>query len=130
MADGGGDKKKALKNVGGAQRRTWDLAEYEKRALERAEGGDDKREGDVDSRPLRDREEFKKAETGAAGPAGSARAFVKHRETNLNLTNAIGKTQVSLFKLKIVRIARQTFISGHCRQRSSQQRRGLVLRCL
>jgi U4/U6.U5 tri-snRNP component SNU23 len=48
----------------------------------------------MDSRPLRDREEFRKAESGMAGPSGSSRAFVKRRETNLNLTSAIGKTQI------------------------------------
>jgi U4/U6.U5 tri-snRNP component SNU23 len=90
-----GAKKTDGKNVGGAQRRTWDVEEYEKRAKERAELGDeDLKEGDVDSRPLRDREEFKKASADMAGPSGSSRAFVKHRTTNLNLTAAIGKTQV------------------------------------
>jgi len=82
------------KNVGGAQRRTWDIGEYEKRARDRAELGDATVEGDVDSRPLRDREEFKKASSDMVGPAGSARAYVKHREKNLNLASAIGKTQL------------------------------------
>ena len=85
---------KEKKNVGGAQRRTWDIEEYERRAKERAETGDETVEGDMDSRPLRDREEFKKAAEGMAGPSGSARAFVKVRETNLNLNSAIGKTQI------------------------------------
>jgi len=90
-----GSKKTDGKNVGGAQRRTWDLEEYEKRAKDRAElGDDDLKEGDVDSRPLRDREEFKSASADMAGPSGSSRAFVKHRTTNLNLTAAIGKTQI------------------------------------
>jgi len=87
-------KKEEGKNVGGAQRRTWDVEAYEKRAKERAEAGDDAVEGDMDSRPKRDREEFKPAPSGAAGPAGSTRAFVQHRTTNLNLNSAIGKTQI------------------------------------
>mmetsp|Transcript_45945 Transcript_45945/g.92717 ORF Transcript_45945/g.92717 Transcript_45945/m.92717 type:complete len:239 (+) Transcript_45945:106-822(+) len=93
-AEAASSSKEVGKNVGGAQRRTWDIEEYEKRARERAELGDETVEGDVDSRPLRDREEFKKADSGMMGPEGSKRAFVKHRETNLNLTSAIGKTQI------------------------------------
>ena len=45
-------------NAGGAQRRTWDLEEYERRAKERADNGGEAVEGDVDDRPMRDREEF------------------------------------------------------------------------
>jgi U4/U6.U5 tri-snRNP component SNU23 len=84
-------------NVGGAQRTSrWDLEEYERRAKERAEndGEDPSRDGDVDSRPMRDREEFQRADVGMAGPAGSSRAFVQQRKTNLNLASAVGKTQV------------------------------------
>jgi hypothetical protein len=36
--------KKETTNVGGAQRRTWDVEEYEKRAKERAELGAEERE--------------------------------------------------------------------------------------
>ena len=34
------------------------------------------------------------ADAAAAGPAGSNRAFLKKRETNLALTSAVGKTQI------------------------------------
>ena len=64
-------------NVGGAQRTSrWDLEEYERRAKERAEndGEDPSRDGDVDSRPMRDREEFQRADVGMAGPAGERRS--------------------------------------------------------
>jgi len=91
MAD---KSKERQTNAGGAQRRTWDLEEYEKRARERAELGDDVVEGDVDERPMRDREEFHTADAAAAGPAGSNRAFLKKRDTNLGLNNAIGKSQI------------------------------------
>ena len=88
--------KEMTKNVGGAQREArWDLKEYERKARERAEnGGEDPDRGDVDDRPVRDREEFKKAEEGMAGPAGSSRAFVQQRKTKLNLENAVGKTKI------------------------------------
>lgn len=58
MADNKPDEGKSSKpkerqtNAGGAQRRTWDLEEYEKRARERAELGDEGVEGDVDDRPV------------------------------------------------------------------------------
>ena len=58
MADNKPDEGKSSKpkerqtNAGGAQRRTWDLEEYEKRARERAELGDEGVEGDVDERPV------------------------------------------------------------------------------
>uniref|UniRef100_A0A7S2WR40 U1-type domain-containing protein n=1 Tax=Rhizochromulina marina TaxID=1034831 RepID=A0A7S2WR40_9STRA len=83
------------KNVGGAQRRTWDVKEYEKKAQERLareEGGIV--EGDVDDRPVRDRDEFRRAEDQAAGPAGSARAFLNNRNRALGLEKAAGKTQI------------------------------------
>mmetsp|Transcript_6606 Transcript_6606/g.15159 ORF Transcript_6606/g.15159 Transcript_6606/m.15159 type:complete len:235 (+) Transcript_6606:45-749(+) len=88
------DTKETGKNVGGAQRRTWDVEEYERRARERAENGEVAVEGDVDSRPLRAREEFQRAGEEMQGPEGSSRAFVQARKTNLNLTSAIGKTQI------------------------------------
>jgi U4/U6.U5 tri-snRNP component SNU23 len=43
---------------------------------------------------VRKREEFQSAEAGAAGPTGSKRAFLKHRETDLGLDSKVGKTQV------------------------------------
>lgn len=83
-----------MANAAGAQRRTWDLELYERRARERVELGDEKVEGDVDDRPIRDREEFQRAEDDMQGPAGSSRAFLKLRSKNLQLDNAAGKTQI------------------------------------
>lgn len=66
---------KQVQNV--ESRRTWDRDYYEKKAKERLEKGDDYQE--KDDGPLRrsTKEEFQPAPTGAAGPAGSARAYLK-----------------------------------------------------
>lgn len=43
---------------------------------------------------VRKREEFQSAEQGAAGPEGSKRAYLKHREADLGLEDKVGKIQV------------------------------------
>ena len=70
---------KQVKNV--EARRTWDRDYYEARAKERIEKGDDFNDNEDTSR-LGSKEEFQPAPSGAAGPAGSARAFLKVRETH------------------------------------------------
>lgn len=43
---------------------------------------------------MRKREEFLSADSGAQGPEGSKRAFLKHREQDLRLDEKINKIQV------------------------------------
>jgi U4/U6.U5 tri-snRNP component SNU23 len=79
-------------------RRTWDKEFYEKKAKERAEGGDDYvDQGDggnaAKARKLM-KEEFKAAEDGAAGPMGSQRAFLKSRINKVELDGKVGKIEV------------------------------------
>lgn len=71
---------KQVKNV--ESRRTWDRDYYEAKAKERIEKGDDYQDKDEASSaggPSRrsHKEEFQPAAAGAAGPAGSARAYLK-----------------------------------------------------
>lgn len=77
-------------------RRTWDKEEYAKKAKERAERGEDY---DAESTNLAKakaprKEEFTKADANAAGPMGSERAFLKVRESRVDLESKVGKTQV------------------------------------
>lgn len=77
------------------ERQTWDRAKYEERARLRASGqlpdddDEDKKKPIVSSR-----EEFKAADEGAAGPAGSARAFLKAREKRVTLDTNVGTVKV------------------------------------
>lgn len=67
---------KQVKNV--ESRRTWDRDYYEAKAKERIEKGDDYQEKDEGGPSRRSqKEEFQPAAQGAAGPAGSARAYLK-----------------------------------------------------
>jgi U4/U6.U5 tri-snRNP component SNU23 len=77
-------------------RRTWDKEEYSKKAKERAELGDDYDTEDTSSSKAKAarKEEFTKADDGAAGPMGSERAFLKVREGRVDLESKVGKTQV------------------------------------
>jgi U4/U6.U5 tri-snRNP component SNU23 len=78
-------------------RRTWDKDFYEKRARDRAEQGDDYVEGDSGPAAKMKRatkEEFRAAEDGAAGPAGSQRAFLKSRTGKIDLEEKVGKIEV------------------------------------
>ncbi len=69
---------KQVKNV--EARRTWDRDYYEAKAKERIEKGDDYQEKDEAGPSRRStKEEFQPAAPGAAGPAGSARAYLKAR---------------------------------------------------
>lgn len=65
-------------------RRTWDNDYYEAKAKERLEKGDDFQDKDDGSvRRNSNKEEFQPAPTGAAGPAGSARAYLKASYSSL-----------------------------------------------
>lgn len=77
-------------------RRTWDKEEYAKKARVRAEMGDDYDAEDSRSNKAKEKpkEEFAKADDGAAGPMGSERAFLKVREGRVDLESKVGKTQV------------------------------------
>lgn len=86
-------------------RRTWDKQAYEEKARERAEAEAEAQDGPLTDAPgaaakdgvKRMREEFVAAEPGAAGPEGSARAFVRAREGDsllANLENKAGTTQI------------------------------------
>lgn len=70
---------KQVKNV--ESRRTWDRDYYEAKAKERIEKGDEYQDKDEAGGPSRrsHKEEFQPAAPGAAGPAGSARAYLKVR---------------------------------------------------
>ncbi|KAF1319974.1 Zinc finger matrin-type protein 2, partial [Globisporangium splendens] len=72
------------KGVTNFERQTWDRELYEKRAQLRASGQLEEKE----------KEEFKAAEEGAQGPAGSARAFLKARSQKVTLDNNVGTVRV------------------------------------
>ena len=78
-------------------RRTWDKEAYAAKAKERLERGDEEEEeelGVAHKRKPSRREEFEAAEEGAAGPAGSDRAFIKARENRVDLESNVGKTTI------------------------------------
>ena len=66
-------------------RRTWDKNKYEQKAKDREEYGDEHvdKPAATDDEGVRDRQEFRAAEPGAAGPAGSKRAWLQPREKTL-----------------------------------------------
>ncbi|KAF4045152.1 Zinc-finger double-stranded RNA-binding [Phytophthora infestans] len=88
------DKSSARKGAGVANvsRQTWDRAHYEKLAQLRAEGKLEKEETKkvVNS----SKEEFQSANEDAAGPAGSARAFLKARTAKMSLESSVGTVKV------------------------------------
>eukprot|EP00624_Nannochloropsis_granulata_P004072 evm.model.NODE_304_length_7458_cov_52.294716.2 len=83
--------KKAKKPSGAlnVERRTWDLEHFQEVAKERLEkeasGESEKKKPGF----VRKREEFQSAEQGAAGPEGSKRAYLKHREADLGLEDKV-----------------------------------------
>jgi U4/U6.U5 tri-snRNP component SNU23 len=81
-----------VKGALNVKRRTWDAGEYEQKAKERVE-----REAEVKKAEVvhKDREEFKAAEEGAAGPLGSRRAFLSARKDKVDVESMLGKTQVA-----------------------------------
>lgn len=66
---------KQVQNV--ESRRTWDRDYYEAKAKERIEKGDDYQDKEDGPSRRSNKEEFQPAAAGAAGPAGSARAYLK-----------------------------------------------------
>lgn len=76
-------------------RRSWDKEYYKEKALERIEKGENYEEEEKNAADKRrNREEFKAAPEGAAGPMGSARAFLSARTESLGLDSKVGKTEV------------------------------------
>jgi U4/U6.U5 tri-snRNP component SNU23 len=77
-------------------RRTWDKDFYEKKARDRAEQGDDYDDGEGPAAKSRKvmKEEFKAADGGAAGPAGSQRAFLQSRVNKIDLDQKVGKVEM------------------------------------
>ncbi|CAI5735017.1 unnamed protein product [Hyaloperonospora brassicae] len=88
------DKTPARKGAGVANvvRQTWDRAHYEQLAKLRADGQLEKEE--PKNVITSSKEEFQSASEGAAGPAGSARAFLKARSSKISLENSIGTVKV------------------------------------
>ncbi|KAG6964723.1 hypothetical protein JG687_00005796 [Phytophthora cactorum] len=88
------DKSNARKGAGVANvaRQTWDRAHYEKLAQLRAEGQLEKEE--TKKAIKSSKEEFQSANEGAAGPAGSARAFLKARTAKMSLETSVGTVKV------------------------------------
>ena len=77
-------------------RRTWDKNKYEQKAKDREEYGDEHvdKPAATDDEGIRDRQEFRAAEPGAAGPAGSKRAWLQPREKTYGFEQQAGHTQV------------------------------------
>ncbi|KAL7693834.1 putative U4/U6.U5 small nuclear ribonucleoprotein component Snu23 [Plasmopara halstedii] len=78
--------------VSNVVRQTWDRAHYEKLAQLRAEGGVEK---ETTKKVIHSsKEEFQTADESAAGPAGSARAFLKARTAKMSLETSVGTVKV------------------------------------
>lgn len=85
-------------------RRTWDKDEYTQKAEQRAwreqyeqSGNGNGNVGDTGTearRKIADKEEFKAAAEGSAGPMGSSRAFIQARRNEIVNTNDVGKVKV------------------------------------
>ncbi|RLN62577.1 hypothetical protein BBJ29_005207 [Phytophthora kernoviae] len=88
------DKSSARKGAGVANvaRQTWDREHYEKLAKLRAEGQLEQEEAKKVIKSSK--EEFQAADDRAAGPAGSARAFLKARTSKMSLENSVGTIKV------------------------------------
>jgi U4/U6.U5 tri-snRNP component SNU23 len=82
-----------VKGAVNVKRRTWDTAEYEQKAAERAERENEVKKAEV---VHKDREEFQAAQAGAAGPLGSRRAFLSARKGKVDLESKLGKTEVGV----------------------------------
>ena len=86
--------------MAGNVRRIWDKEAYAIKAKERAALGEaEEGNGETEitaKKPKADelKEEFRPAEEGAAGPMGSARAFIKPREKAIDTEQNVGRTQI------------------------------------
>ena len=78
-------------------RRTWDKDYYEQKAKERYEAGDDNNQHSSkqsSSTKTQTKEEFIAASREEAGPMGSARAFLKPRQSGIDLESKVGKVEI------------------------------------
>ena len=84
----------APKGTLNVERRGWDKDKYEQRAKDREEYGDEYVDGKGAEAEIRDRQEFRAAEAGAAGPAGSKRRWLTHRTGGFGFDKSAGCTKV------------------------------------
>ncbi|KAH8087660.1 hypothetical protein JL720_6978 [Aureococcus anophagefferens] len=84
----------APKGTLNVERRGWDKDKYEQRAKDREEYGDEYVDGKGAEAEIRDRQEFRAAEAGAAGPAGSKRSWLTHRTGGFGFDKSAGCTKV------------------------------------
>ncbi len=76
-------------------RRTWDKEFFAQKAKDRAEGvNNNGSSNDRDFSLSSVKEEFRAADSGAAGPIGSERAFLKARDEKIDLESKVGKMEV------------------------------------
>ncbi|CAH0487636.1 unnamed protein product [Peronospora farinosa] len=87
--------RKGGSGVANVARQTWDREHYEKLAELRANGQFETDTGEGTKKVIASsKEEFQTANEGAAGPAGSARAFLKARSAKVALENSVGTIKV------------------------------------
>lgn len=85
----------SYKQASNVERRTWDRDEYEKKA--RARANEEPKAGDKRPLPANDeeeKEEFRPAVEGAAGPEKSKRAFLKARRDKVDIDSKVGSTEI------------------------------------
>ena len=90
------------KQVANVSRRTWDVEAYEKKAKAResqANAAASSRSGATDDRfhqaaATDDKEEFTPAESGAQGPEGSKRSFLKARREKVDVDSKVGTSEM------------------------------------
>lgn len=79
-------------------RRTWDKDHYEQQAKDRLENGDDadgpQTLSSYNPAKRQTKEEFLAATKMEAGPMGSHRAFLKVRQSGIDLESKVGKTEL------------------------------------
>lgn len=77
-------------------RRTWDKAHYEALAKDRIARGDieeEEREKEG-GKTHRSKDEFQRADDNEAGPAGSERAYLRARESKVDIESKVGVIEV------------------------------------
>lgn len=79
--------------MGDVQRRRWDKEQYLREQGTALDSDDDGASGAEDA-PIRDREEFRSADSSMRGPTGSKRKFLRSRTEDLGLDAAIGQKTV------------------------------------
>lgn len=119
--------------VANVTRRTWDAEAYEKKAKARKEAASEdakpgRKNEDEPAVNLSDeeKEEFQAAASGAAGPEGSKRAFLKARKSAVDIDSKVGTTELvsveqaattstAETKLENKDVVVKTGIGWHCR---------------